>query len=164
MARVASLALIMILAGSGASQGGGDFVITQAVIASGGSHSTAGDFSIDATTGQLEAGGAIGFGPFAITSGFWNYTHLAPTAAGVTISGRIVSKQGVGISNARLHLQTQSGQMYVSRSAAFGYYMFEEIEAGQTVFISVEHKLYTFSGQTVMVVDSISDLDFVALS
>jgi hypothetical protein len=54
--------------------------------------------------------------------------------------------------------------MYVSRSAAFGYYMFEEIEAGQTVFISVEHKLYTFSGQTVMVVDSISDLDFVALS
>jgi hypothetical protein len=142
------------------AQSGGGFEITEAAIASGSAMMSADDFQIDGTVGQPAAGDALLSDQFTITSGFWNYTALAPTAAGVSISGRIVTAEGVGIGNARLFLQTQNGEILVSRSASFGYYMFEDIAAGQVVFITVEHKLFTFEPQTVMVVDSVADLDF----
>ncbi len=154
--------LILVMAISGVGQSGGNFVITQAVIAGGGDRSSAGNFEVDVTIGQPEAGQALGSGPFAVTSGFWNYTSLAPTAAGVMISGRVMAVDGTGISNAQMFLQTQDGQIVVSRSGSFGYYLFENVEVGQAVFITVEHKLYSFAPQSVMVLDSVSDLDFVA--
>ena len=48
----------------------------------------------------------------------------------------------------------------MTRSSPFGYYIFEEVEVGQTVFITVEHKQFTFEPRSVMVIESISDLDF----
>ena len=158
---VTLLICLSLLSSSGAAQSGGVFEITGAAVAASSTEMSGDDFVIAGTLGQPAAGDGIGSGPFGITSGFWNYTALAPTAAGVTLSGRVVTANGVGISNARMFLQTQRGDIFVSRSASFGYYMFENIEAGQTVFITVEHKLHTFSPRTVMVADSVSNLDFV---
>ena len=146
-----------------AAQSGGIFEITDAVVASGSEEMSADIFAVTGTLGQPGAGDGMAGGGFSVTSGFWNYTSVAPTAAGVTISGRVMTAAGGGISNARMFLQTQDGQIFVSRSGAFGYYVFENIEAGQTVFITVEHKLHTFAPHAVMVVDSVSDLDFVPI-
>lgn len=151
---------IWVLPYSLIAQSGGIFEITGGTIAGGADAMSADDFELDGTLGQPDAGGSIGAGNFALTSGFWNYTALAPTAAGVTVSGRIVTPDGVGISNARIFVQTHDGQIFFTRSASFGYYMFEDIAAGQSIFVTVEHKLFTFEPRTVMVIDSVADLDF----
>jgi hypothetical protein len=142
------------------AQSGGTFEITQAVVASGGTSSSGGIFEVDSTTAQPVLGGATGWANFSITSGFWNYNALAPTAGHVSVSGRIVTPTGAGLVNATLYLQTHNGEILVTRSGSFGYYMFEDLEAGQTVFISVESKRYTYTPRTVIVADSITDLDF----
>ena len=156
-----AVVLMLSLAMPADSQSGGGFLLTETVIAGGGEQSTADGFTLDATIGQPGSGGPLTAGRFVVTSGFWNYAPLAPTAAGVTISGRIVTAEEQGIPDARVFLQTQQGEIFVARSASFGYYIFEDIVAGQSVFVTVEHKLFTFPPQTVTVLDSVTGLDFV---
>jgi len=142
------------------AQSGNGFEITESVIATGGEPASGGIFELDSTIGQSVEGSPIGAGNFGMTSGFWNYTALAPEAAPVSISGRVLTPSGGGLVNAVLYLQTQDGQFLVTRSGSFGYYMFEGIEAGQTVFISIESKRYTYAPRTVHLADVVTDLDF----
>ena len=144
------------------TQSGGGFEITEAVIAAGGGSSSAVDVGLDATLGQPIAGGPVGSGDFSITSGFWNYSALAPTAAMASISGRVLTAGGTGVNNALVYVQTQNGEILVARSSSFGYYLFEGIEIGQTVFMTVEHKRFTFEPRTVTVTDNVTDLNFIA--
>jgi hypothetical protein len=142
------------------AQSGNGFEITDAVVAGGGTSSSGGIFEVDSTLGQPVLGGPSGFGSISLTSGFWNYTPLAPTAAPVSISGRVLTPTGGGLFNAVLYLQTRDGEIFVTRSGAFGYYMFDGIEVGQTVFISVESKRYTYAPRTIRLADVVTDLDF----
>ena len=161
--KIAALILIVFASLSpddGTAQSGGGFEITEAVIAAGGGSSSNGIFEIETTLAQPASGGPMNGAPFSVTSGFWTFTPLAPTAAQAVISGRVRSMDGNGINNAVLYLQTALGEIYITRSSSFGYYMFEGIEIGQTVFITVEHKQFTFEPRSVMVVDSVSDFDF----
>ncbi len=144
-----------------AAQSGGGFEITEAVVAGGGASASNGGTELDSTFGQPASGDALLGGSFAVTSGFWNYVPLVPTAAAVAISGRVATSSGAAVSNAVLFLQTQDGQIRIARSAAFGYFMFEEVIAGQSVFITVEHKNFVFEPRTVLVSDNVTDLDFV---
>lgn len=159
-ARSTTLLLILLFHSSFDAQSGNGFEITEAVVAGGGTSSTGGIFEVDSTLGQPVLGGAAGFGSFALTSGFWNYNTLAPTAAPVSISGRVMTPTGAGLFNAILYLQTRDGEIFVTRSGSFGYYMFDGIEAGQTVFISVESKRYTYTPRTIQLADVVTDLDF----
>lgn len=60
------------------AQSGSTFEITQSVIAGGGGQNSAGGtFALDGTIGQAIAGGALDGSPFAVTSGFRNFTPLA---------------------------------------------------------------------------------------
>ncbi len=153
--------LTLLLAQSGPrAQSGGGFEITGSVVAGGGDPAAQGDFALDSTTGQSVAGNAIGSGLFALSGGFWNYTTLAPTAASVSISGRVLTPAGAGLSNALLYLQTGGGELLVARSSSLGYYRFDGIEAGQTVLISVQSKRYTYTPRVVTTLDEISGLDF----
>ena len=151
---------VLLLSIAAAAQSGGGFEITEGAIASGAGTASNAEFTVDSTLAQPLAGGPLSGAPFAVTSGFWTFSPLAPTASQAVISGRVRSVDGNGIYNAVLFLQTSLGQIHMSRSSPFGYYIFEGIEVGQTVFITVEHKQFTFEPRSVMVVDSISDLDF----
>ena len=156
----AFLSLLVFAASPCLAQSGNGFEITESVIATGGTSSSGGIFELDTTVGQPIEGGATGVGNFSLTSGFWNYNSLAPTAAPVSISGRVLTPTGGGLVNAVLYLQTQDGQFLVTRSGSFGYYMFEGIEAGQTVFVSVESKRYNYAPRTIHLADVVTDLDF----
>ncbi|MDQ3132915.1 MAG: carboxypeptidase regulatory-like domain-containing protein [Acidobacteriota bacterium] len=73
--------LILFLSILVPAQTGGNFTITESVIAGGGGQtSTGGTFSLDGTIGQPAAGGALEGSPFAVTSGFWNFAAAAPPA------------------------------------------------------------------------------------
>ena len=158
---VTSLA-ILSLASDATMQSGGGFEITEAVVANGGGSSSAVGIELEATLAQPISGDRSGSGIFSLTSGFWNYNSLGPTAALASISGRVLNAAGIGVNNAILYLQTQEGEMFITRSSSFGYYMFDGIAVGQTVFITVEHKRFTFEPRSVTLADVVTDLDFIA--
>ncbi len=147
------------------AQTGGNFAITQSVIASGGGQNSAGGtFAVDGTIGQSGAGGAIGNTPFAVTSGFWNFSPLAPTAANVSVSGRIMTPNGSGIRNVRVTLTAPDGQTRTALTGTFGYYRFEEVAVGETYIISIFSKRFTFSRptQVVAVFEAVADINFIS--
>jgi len=91
---------------------------------------------------------------------------VAPTAAAVTVSGRVMTANGRGIGNTRVMLT--GGNLTEPLTAVtnqFGYYHFEGIEAGQTYIITVGHKRYAFSepSRVIELFDNLSDVDFVAV-
>ena len=83
-----SLVMSPIVAGAQVASGG-NFTLEQSVVAGGGGQSsTGGTFSLDGTIGQAAAGGALNGSPFAVTSGFWNFTPSAPIGFEADVSPR----------------------------------------------------------------------------
>lgn len=93
------------------------------------------------------------------------YESLAPTAAGVRVSGRVTTASGIGIRNAFVYLTRADGTVSTARSSSFGYYSFEEVPAGETCVLSVESKRFTFAAPTrvLAVTDTLAGVDFVAV-
>ena len=159
-------ALLFVLGAERVSaQSGGPFTVTESVVASGGGQQTAGGtFSLDGTVGQAIAGNAASGSPFAVTSGFWNFTPSGPTAASVGVSGQVRTANGAGIQNAVITLVAQDGSARIARSSSFGYYRFGDVMAGETYFVSISTKRFSFSQPTIVVsvLDEIAGLDFIA--
>ncbi len=90
---------------------------------------------------------------------------LAPTAANVSVSGRVVDVRGRGISKARISITAPNGEMRNAITNSFGYYRFDEVEVGQTYVVSVRSKRYQFSNpvQVITLMDELTDLIFTAL-
>ena len=89
-------------------------------------------------------------------------TPLAPTAAGVFISGRVVDSSGRGISNVLLTLTDSAGQARIARSSGFGYFQFDDIPAGQTYLLSATAKRYSFASQVLSVQENVADVVITA--
>lgn len=89
---------------------------------------------------------------------------LQPTAAGVSVGGRVVSAGGRGIGNVRVILADQSGQVTTALTSPFGYYQFTDIRSGESYTVSVSAKGYTFAEPTriITVNDAVDDLTFTA--
>lgn len=161
---IVAFSTLFFLSANIPAQTGGSFTITQSVIAAGGENSTGGVFSLDGTAGQTVAGNAVGNSPFAVTSGFWSFTSAAPTAANVSISGRVMTAGGSGVRNAAVTLIGPNGTIRSTQTGAFGFFKFENVEVGGTYFISVSGKRYAFNQPTIVrtVQEDVSDLEFVA--
>ncbi len=111
----------------------------------------------DTINNWVEYAGVTQFSPWAI-SGF------APTAAAVSISGRVTTAEGRGIGGVRVSITDQHGNVRFALTNAFGFYRFDEIEAGQTVVISITSKRNVFANPTriLSVHDELADIDFTA--
>lgn len=89
---------------------------------------------------------------------------FAPTAASVSISGRISAANGNGIRNVMITLTDSNGNTRTTRSSTFGYYQFDNVEVGETYVISVSSKRFSFiqPSQIISVNDELTNIDFVA--
>ncbi len=89
-----------------------------------------------------------------------------PTAADVTIAGRVTDKGGeVAIANVILQLVPIRGEeVYTARTNGFGYYSFEGIPSGEAYVLTIVRKGYTFGPPSMFlnVDDNIQGLDFIA--
>lgn len=158
--KFASVCLILFLSIAAQSQTGGIFTITQSVVASGGQAANGGTASLNGTTGQTVAGTNSASGAVSEQSGFWQAV-FAPTAAGVSVSGRVsVGKNG--LAQARVTLTDTNGETRTVQTSAFGYYRFDEVEVGGTYIISVNHKRYFFVPQVVSFNEELTELNFMA--
>lgn len=89
----------------------------------------------------------------------------APTAATVTMSGRVTSNDGRAL--ARVAVTVTGGSLTEplrTLTNGFGYYTFEGLAAGETYIVTVGAKQYTFAApsRVVQLTDSAKDIDFVA--
>jgi hypothetical protein len=89
--------------------------------------------------------------------------QIAPTAATVSVSGRVLTPDGSGLTNARVILTDVSGSSRTVSSSSFGYYRFDDVRAGEVYILSVASKRYLFTPQAVTVLEEINDLNFSAV-
>jgi len=95
----------------------------------------------------------------------WGIQFLQPTAAGVSLSGRVTTAAGAGIRNARVVITGNSlPEPRVVTTGSFGYYSFDGLTAGETYVVTVNSQRYTFSvpSRVYTLVDNIADADFTA--
>ena len=89
--------------------------------------------------------------------------NLAPTAAAVSLSGRIAAPDGRGLRNAFVTVTGQNGESRTTTTGSFGYYAFANLTAGDTIAVRVESKRYRFQPQVLTLSDHLSGLNFIAL-
>ncbi|HVE56056.1 MAG TPA: carboxypeptidase regulatory-like domain-containing protein, partial [Pyrinomonadaceae bacterium] len=90
-----------------------------------------------------------------------NFQTFAPTAANVSIGGRVITPDGRGLKNARVVLTDSNGRIQTVSSSTFGYYRFEGIEVGRTYVLNVESKKYRFQPQVLTVNVELTDLNLM---
>jgi hypothetical protein len=84
------------------------------------------------------------------------------TAAGVSVSGRILTSQGRAVTNATVLISDPSGTSRTVITGRNGSYRFDDVEAGRTYTVSVISRRFGFSPRVVVVTDNLSDVDLVA--
>lgn len=157
---------VLLSSVSTSAQSGGDFEITQSVIATGGgtSSDTGGIFTLDSTIGQpIATTASSSGGTFNQRSGFWTPAPLAPSAAGVTVSGKVLIGNNTGLGDV---VVTLSGGTLTAplrtRTNSFGYFTFEDVEVGHFYVLQVYHLRYFFaeSSQSFTLTDNITGIVF----
>jgi glycosidase len=93
-------------------------------------------------------------------------SNFAPLAASVSIGGRVVGADGAGLGKVQVSLTDPSGAIRNSLTGAFGYYRFEDVDAGRTYIISVRNKRYEFETPTQIVFagEDSNEVNFTAQS
>lgn len=142
---------------------GGAFSIEQSVIATGGNTGSNGVFTLSGTTGQNAAGTVTTTSSFDQVGGFWTFDQLQPTAAMVSIGGKVKTRDDSGIRNVIVTLTNLNGSIRTTITGSFRAYRFTDVEVGQTYVLSVSAKKYFFanSSQIISVDEELTGLDFL---
>jgi len=101
-------------------------------------------------------GSVTSLSPFVIAQ------QPAPTAANVSVSGRVLSAFGNAVSGARVIVTDQNGESRAAITNAFGYFRFDDVRSGETYVFTLTHKRYQFMQQVVTIADEVTDLNFTA--
>lgn len=88
---------------------------------------------------------------------------LQPTAANVSLAGRVTTSAGIGLRGATVTITDARGNTRMTTTSSFGYYRFDDVESGQTYLVNANLRRYTFESRSVMVGDDLSNVDFVAV-
>ena len=89
---------------------------------------------------------------------------LAPSAASVSVGGRVTDSVGRAIGGVTVTLTDRDGESRIARTNPFGYYTFTEVLAGETYVFTLSAKRYRFSQSPIIrtIGDEATDVDFVA--
>ena len=91
------------------------------------------------------------------------FNNIAPNAATVSVSGRVLSKKGSSISRAAVMLTDSHGSVKRYVTGAFGFYRFDGVVVGETYIISVSSKRYHFDAQVLNITEDVEELNFTPL-
>jgi subtilisin-like proprotein convertase family protein len=111
---------------------------------------------------QTNAAGTLDGWSLIVTPRAFTCTAFTPTAAGVSVSGRVLNADGYAIPKAVVTLSSSSGTTRTAITNAFGYYRFDDVAAGQTYFMNAAAKRYRFEARVLNVGEEITGVDFTA--
>lgn len=89
------------------------------------------------------------------------FQSLAPTAAAVSIGGRVTLDSRLN-TRAAVTLTDASGNVRTALISPFGFYKFEDVAVGQIVTVQISAKGATFPPRVVDVTEDVTNLDFTA--
>lgn len=87
------------------------------------------------------------------------------TAGEISIDGRVVDSNGMGISKAQMILVNgATGESKITMTNPFGYYSFQDLDVNEVYVVNVSHKSFTFPERQRIIspADSVTGFDFVA--
>jgi hypothetical protein len=87
---------------------------------------------------------------------------LAPTAASVSVSGRVIAPQQFGLTNALVTLTDMQGNARTVLTGKFGSFHFSQVVAGETYILTVSSKRYTYAPQVITVNEDLTGVNFSA--
>ena len=144
------------------------------VIATGGDKSSNALNKVEGTVGQSVAGttstgtNAGTNTQYALRGGFWAFEDLAPTAATVSVAGRITGNQpndfGKRVTIVLINLST--GATRTAQANSFGYYQFDELEIGELYLVRAHGKTLQMTPDSYLftLTEGREDLNFTAVS
>lgn len=90
---------------------------------------------------------------------------LAPSAATVSVGGRLTTSMGNGIRNAIVTLTDSNGNIRTMQTGSFGYYRFDGVNVGQAYVLSVTSKRHQFidPSRLILLGEDALEIDFVAI-
>ena len=132
-----------------------------------------GDSGSDVGGGSTEAAPAL---PSSTVTMSWTLTFAMDWALGAiavkaspdstaspsSVSGRVLTQSGRGVSKAFVYLTDSAGKTQSALTNPFGYFRFKEVQAGETYILSVSSKRYSFTPQTLSVISEFNELNFTA--
>lgn len=92
----------------------------------------------------------------------WTISELEPSAAPVSLSGRVVDVGGRPVKGAILTAQDQEGNWWSATTNTFGYYRLEGLSAGDSFVVNVYSRRYSFAPVLVTPEADLEGLNFVA--
>lgn len=147
---------------------GGNFTLTKFVIAGGGREiENASAFKTHATAGQAAAGRRMNGGQFSLYSGFWTPDSFQPTAARVSVSGRVATIGNRGLRKTVVKLIGGEYQTPIETTTNLrGQFVFTDIEVGNFYVITVERQGYSFEpdNYSFNLNEELSSIEFFARS
>ncbi|MBK7393698.1 MAG: hypothetical protein IPI64_10430 [Chloracidobacterium sp.] len=110
-------------------------------------------------TRPLCAVGLTSLSPFAIVT-------TAPTAAELSIAGRVVTAEGRGIRGAFVTVTGTGGDVRNVATGNLGRYVVDGLNAGETYIVTVRSRRFTFAQPTRVITlnDNVTDADFIGSS
>ena len=76
---------------------------------------------------------------------------INPTPADVTVSGRVLDRNGRAVSRATVTLTDGDGSVRTATTNTMGYFSFSEVESGSTYVLQASSRYHTFPSQVINV-------------
>lgn len=92
----------------------------------------------------------------------FTFELFAPSAAMVSISGRVAQASGMGIRGAVVSAVDNLGNVRTGVTNAFGYYRIEGVDAGRSYTLTARAKGFEFQPQLLSVQEDLDGINFIA--
>lgn len=83
--------------------------------------------------------------------------------ASVSLRGQVFGANGLGLRNATVSITDGAGNIRRVPTSSLGFYLFDNIETGQTYSISVASRRYRFEPKLINVSNELTNVDFMGL-
>ena len=87
-------------------------------------------------------------------------SNCVPTAASVSIGGRVVLPSDLGLTGAFVTLTDAQGVSRTTVTGKFGSFIFRDVAVGETYILRVSAKRYTFAPQVVSPTENVTGITF----
>ena len=84
---------------------------------------------------------------------------LAPTAGPVSVAGRIMTRDGRGVSGATVSVMDQNGVAFSVRTDSQGFYLFGSVPGGQSYVLVVKSEAFSFSPRVLTAYADVSGVN-----
>lgn len=91
--------------------------------------------------------------------GIWETPLGTVTPAEVTVSGRVLTSDGRGLTNAKVHLSGPNGESWIIITGRRGTFSFDNVPSGSTYILSVASRRFRYEPRILDVSDSIEGLE-----